>query len=39
MIAVTWSDAWMAGSRWRMQDSSWFVEVVTLSHTPDHHDG
>jgi hypothetical protein len=28
----------MAG-RWRTQDGSWSVEVVTLSDTPDHHDG
>jgi hypothetical protein len=25
--------------RWRTQDGSWSVEVVTLSHTPDRHDG
>ena len=28
----------MAG-RWRTQDGCWSVEVVTLSHTPDYHDG
>jgi hypothetical protein len=28
----------MAG-RWRTRDGSWSVEVVTVSHTPDHHDG
>ncbi len=28
----------MAG-RWRTRDGGWSVEVVTISHTPDHHDG
>jgi hypothetical protein len=40
-MTESWTWGRMAGmaERWRTQDGAWSVEVVTLSHTPDRHDG